>query len=62
MKYEYVSIKLNNNTVKDATLSDYRKIIDEHAEKGFRYAGYLPTRYGPSGKVIELDLIFETQV
>lgn len=62
MKYEYVTVTLKNNPVKDATLSGYRNIIDEHAEKGYRYAGFLPTRYGPSGKVIELDLIFEAEV
>ena len=60
-KYEYVTIKVKNNVVKDAVLSEHRQIINEYAEKGFKYAGYIPTRLGPSGKVIELDLIFETE-
>lgn len=61
-KYEYVTLKLKNNVVKDATIIEHRKVIDEYAANGYRYAGYLPTRLGPSGKVIEMDLIFETEV
>lgn len=61
-KYEYVPVKVRNNVVKDATLSEHRNIIDAYAEKGFRYVGYIPTRLGPSGKIIEMDLIFETEV
>lgn len=60
-KYEYVTLKLKNNVVKDATITEHRKVIDEYASNGYRYAGYLPTRLGPSGKVIEMDLIFETE-
>ena len=61
-KYEYVTLTVKNNPVKDATLSGYKEIINEYVEKGYRYAGYIPKRFGPSGKVIELDLIFETEV
>ena len=60
-KYEYVSIKLKNNVVKDATQILHRSIIDDYALRGFRYCGYVPTRLGQSGKVIEMDLIFETE-
>ena len=60
-KYEYVTLKLKNNVVKDATITEHRKVIVEYASKGYSYAGYLPTRLGPSGKVIEMDLIFETE-
>lgn len=61
-KYEYVTVKLKNNVVKDATLDEHRKVINEYAEKGFAYAGFVPTRLGPSGKMVEIDLIFETEV
>lgn len=61
-KYEYVTLKVKNNVVKDAVLLEHRQIINEYAEKGFKYVGYIPTRLGPSGKVIELDLIFEIEV
>ena len=58
-KYEYVGIKLKNNVVKDAVTIEHRNIINEYAKKGFKYIGFVPTRLGPSGKIIELDLIFE---
>ena len=61
-KYEYVSVELKNNVVKDAALSCHRNIIDEYAQKGYKYAGYIPTRIGPSGKIVCIDLIFETDV
>lgn len=61
-KYEYVNVKLKNNVVKDATLTEHRKIIEDYACKGFGYTGYVPVRMGPSGKIVEIDLIFETEV
>lgn len=39
--------------------SDYRRIIDDYAKKGYRYAGYIPTKVGCYGRPIEYDLIFE---
>lgn len=62
LKYEYVTVKLKNNVVKDATQSEHREIIDKYSAEGYRYAGFVPTRLGPSGKIIEMDLIFETEV
>ena len=61
-KYEYVTIKVKNNPVMNATLLEHREIIDEYAAKGYAYKGYFPTVQGPSGKIIEMDLIFETEV
>lgn len=61
-KYEFVSVKLQNNYVANADMSEHRKIISDHAENGYRFAGYVPTKQGPSGKIVELDLIFETEV
>ncbi len=30
------------------------------ADKGYRYVGFIPTKQGPSGKIVEADLIFES--
>ena len=60
-KYEYVRIKVKNNPVMNASLSEHRKVINEYAEKGYSYKGYFPTLQGPSGKIIEMDLIFEIE-
>ena len=61
-KYEFVTIKVKNNPVMNATLSEHRKVIEEYAAKDYIYKGYFPTLQGPSGKIIEMDLIFETEV
>ena len=61
-KYEFVTIKVKNNPVMNATLSEHRSVIEEYASKGYTYKGYFPTLQGPSGKIIEMDLIFETEV
>lgn len=60
-KYDFVTIKVKNNPVMNADLSEHRKVIEEYAAKGFSYKGYIPTVQGPSGKIIEMDLIFEIE-
>lgn len=60
-KYEFVTIKVKNNPVMNADLSEHRKVIEEYASKGYSYKGYIPTVQGPSGKIIEMDLIFEIE-
>ncbi len=61
-KYEFVPIKVKNNVITSATMTEHRKIIEEYAAKGYAYIGYVPTLQGASGKTIEMDLIFETEV
>ena len=61
-KYEYVSVKAKNNVVKDAVFSGYKEIISEYAEKGYRYVGFIPSLIGPSGKIVIIDLVFETEI
>ena len=56
-KYEYV--KLHIGKFVGAGSNEHRKIIDEYAEKGYRYAGYIPTDINDYGKIREMDLIFE---
>ncbi len=61
-KYEYVNIKLQNNYVANAVLAEHRKIINEMAQKGYEYAGFVPSKQGPSGNIVEIDLIFQTEI
>lgn len=61
-KYEYVKVVLKNNPATNAISEEHRRIIDSYAEKGYRYAGYIPVKQGASGKTVEIDLIFETEV
>ena len=61
-KYEFVTVKVKNNPVMNANLYEHRKVIEKYAAKGYAYKGYIPTVQGPSGKIVEMDLIFETEV
>ncbi len=59
-KYEFVQIKLQNNYVANAVMSEHRQIIEEWTDKGYRYVGFIPTKQGPSGKIMEAESIFES--
>lgn len=59
MTTEFVRVEMKNNPVTTAELSGYQDIIREYGEKGFAYAGFVPVRYGPSGKLLEIDLVFQ---
>lgn len=61
MHYEYATISMTNNVVYQARIEDeqHRKIIDEHAAQGQRFAGYVPTVSGANGKILAFDLVFE---
>ena len=62
-KYEYVHLNINLNInlfFGGAVTEGHRAIIDEHARKGYRYVGFIPTRIDPHGRLEELDLVFET--
>ncbi len=56
-RYEYVHLKIT--TLFGAKSEEHRQIIDKYAQKGCRYAGWIPTNIDSEGKIKELDLIFE---
>jgi hypothetical protein len=39
--------------------SDYKKIINEYAENGYSYVGYIPKLIDAKGCLRKIDLIFE---
>ncbi len=59
MRYTYVRVELDNFAAGSAKSSDHRKVIDEYAAKGYRYAGFVPVQFGPSGKMLAMDLVLE---
>ena len=62
LRYEYVHVKLDkNNYAMNADMESHREIIDRKASEGARYVGWFPAKQGPSGKVVEFDLIFEEE-
>ena len=42
-------------------IEEHRKIIDEYAANGYRYAGYIPILMDSNGKLYDIDLIFERE-
>lgn len=59
MTTEFVKLEMKNNPATTAELTGYRDVICEYSEKGFSYAGYVPVKSGPSGKLLEIELIFQ---
>jgi hypothetical protein len=57
-QYEYVTLDVEKGLVK-VTLNEHRAIIDEYAQKGYRYAGYIPTKETGYGILAQIDLVFE---
>ena len=60
---EYVRLKYANNKLINANIKEHREVIDEYVDKkGFEYVGFIPVLFGPSGKVLEVDLVFKKPV
>ncbi len=57
---EFVRLKFANNKLINADIKEHRDVIDEYVEKkGYEYVGFIPTLFGPSGKMLEIDLVFK---
>lgn len=59
-KYEYVSVHVGKGML-GSKIEEHRKIIDEYAANGYRYAGYVPILMDSNGKLYDIDLIFERE-
>ncbi len=57
-RYEYVNVYIGR--LLGAESEKHREIIDNYAERGYRYVGYIPVRIADNGKIKEIDLVFET--
>ena len=56
---EFVKLKYANNKLINANLEEHQEVIEEYVEKkGMKYLGFIPTLFGPSGKTLEIELIF----
>lgn len=59
METKFVRIVLKNNPAASAESEEHRKAIEAEAKEGYSYSGYFPVKMGPSGKMLEADLIFQ---
>ncbi len=57
MKYEYVKINYKGYMLAEST--EHRDIINEYAEKGYRYIGMIPVQMSMNGRLDKFDLVFE---
>lgn len=57
---EFVRLKYANNKLINSDIKEHQDVINEYVEKkGYEYVGFIPTLFGPSGKTLEIDLIFK---
>lgn len=57
---EFVRLKYANNKLVSSEIKEHRDVINEYVgKKGYDYVGFIPTLFGPSGKMMEVDLIFK---
>lgn len=57
---EFVRLKYANNKLINAEIKEHSDIINEYVEKkGYEYVGFIPVVFGPSGKMLEVDLLFK---
>ncbi len=57
---EFVRVKYANNKLINAEIKEHREIIEEYVgKKGYEYVGFIPVVFGPSGKMLEVDLVFK---
>ena len=57
---EFVRLKYANNKLINSNLKEHRVIIEEYImKKNMEYLGFVPVLFGPSGKTLEIDLIFK---
>lgn len=60
-KYEYVNADYKAKDAVLAVIEEHREIIDNYAEKGYRYVGMIPTETSANGCPRKIDLIFEKE-
>lgn len=57
---EFVRLKYANNKLFNANLKEHNEVIEEYVKRrGYTYLGFIPVVFGPSGKMLEIDLIFQ---
>lgn len=56
---EFIRLEYENNKATTAELNGHQDVIKEYVSKGYKYVGFIPVKFGPSGKTLAIDLIFE---
>lgn len=56
---EFVRLEYDNNKATNAGLNGHQEVIKEYVEKGYKYIGFIPVKFGASGKTLAIELLFE---
>ncbi len=56
-RYEFVQVHIGESS--GSITEGHRHLITVYAAKGYRYAGFIPTKISDNGKIEDVDLIFE---
>ncbi len=59
-KYEFVSVYIEK--LFGARSENHRQIINEYAEKGYRFIACIPTKINGNEVIINVDMVFEKDV
>ena len=61
-QYQYITLYIGGGFWVSNFDCAHRAIIDEQAQAGWRYVGYIPTKFSGEGGQKEIDLIFEREI
>lgn len=66
-EYDYVKVKCKSTGWGGGagvvySMENYRRIIDDRAKEGWRFAGFIPSKQRATGHIQELDLVFEKKI
>ena len=57
---EFIRLKYANNKLISSEIKEHREVIEEYVnKKGYKYVGFIPVLFGPNGKMLEVDLMFD---
>ena len=59
--YEYETLHTGGGFWIDNFDQRHREIIDRRAAAGWRFAGFVPSRFTGNGGIKEIDLVFEKE-
>ena len=58
VEYAFEKVEAENNVLTNARFDGYKEIIDSYEDKDYDFCGIVPVRMGPSGKILEIELVF----
>lgn len=61
-QYRYETLYTGGGFWIDNASNEHRDIIDRYAAEGWRYVGFVPSRFSSQGGMKEIELVFEKEV